>query len=82
MRAPTMIRTDFTDAFDVASPILGAPMDGASYAELAAAVATAGGLGMVACGIMIPVSEIQEYVCIVIPLRCLSLCHKSLLSIP
>eukprot|EP00884_Botryococcus_braunii_P016549 jgi/Botrbrau1/3578/Bobra.0078s0032.1 len=55
-----MVRTAFTEAFGVALPLVGAPMDGVSYADLAGAVAKAGGLGMVACGIAIPVTDIHS----------------------
>lgn len=56
-----MSRTAFTEKFGVALPIVGAPMDGVSYCELAAAVARAGGLGMIACAVSIPADEIAKY---------------------
>lgn len=57
-----MVRTAFTDGFGLALPMVGAPMVGASYAELAGAVSKAGGLGMVGCGGLIAVSDIPRCV--------------------
>ena len=45
-----MICTRFTEAFNVAIPIVGAPMAGVSGGLLAAATANAGALGFIAAG--------------------------------
>lgn len=45
-----MIQTDLTHMFDLAHPIVLAPMGGVSGGELAAAVSNAGGLGLVGGG--------------------------------
>jgi nitronate monooxygenase len=56
-----MIRTAFTRTFGLALPIVGAPMEGVSSPELAAAVAKAGGLGHIAAG-RVPVDFIPRWV--------------------
>lgn len=45
-----MLRTWLTDRFDLTVPVVSAPMAGVSGGRLAAAVSTAGGLGMVGIG--------------------------------
>ncbi len=45
---PAPIRTSLTDMLDIRYPILGAPMFGVSYEELAIAVSQAGGMGCLA----------------------------------
>ena len=45
-----MLRTWLTDRFDIAVPVVSAPMAGVAGGALAAAVSTAGGLGMVGIG--------------------------------
>lgn len=43
----TMVKSKFADALGVAHPVMGGGMHHASYAELAAAVSNAGGLGVI-----------------------------------
>lgn len=45
-----MLRTALTDLFSLEAPIIGAPMAGVAGGELAAAVSTGGGLGMIGVG--------------------------------
>jgi nitronate monooxygenase len=44
------MRTPLTDRFDLAVPVVGAPMAGAAGGRLAAAISAAGGLGMIGAG--------------------------------
>jgi len=44
------MRTSLTDRFDLAVPVVGAPMAGAAGGRLAAAISTSGALGMVGVG--------------------------------
>jgi nitronate monooxygenase len=46
----TIMRTPLTDRFDLAVPVVGAPMAGAAGGRLAAAISASGGLGMVGAG--------------------------------
>ncbi len=55
-----MIRTWLTDSFDLAVPIIGAPMAGPGDGVLAAAVSAAGALGMIGVGASRPGSWIRE----------------------
>lgn len=55
-----MIRTWLTDSFDLAVPIIGAPMAGPGDGRLAAAVSGGGALGMVGVGASRPGSWIHE----------------------
>jgi nitronate monooxygenase len=55
-----MIRTPLTRWFDLATPIIGAPMAGVSGGALARAVSVAGGLGMVGVGNVTPVEFVPE----------------------
>jgi len=45
-----IMRTPLTDRFDLAVPVVGAPMAGAAGGRLAAAISASGGLGMVGAG--------------------------------
>jgi nitronate monooxygenase len=45
-----VLRTAVTDLFSIEAPIIGAPMAGVAGGELAAAVSTGGGLGMIGVG--------------------------------
>lgn len=46
----TMVATQVTDLFGLRHPVMLAPMGGVAGGELAAAVAAAGGLGLIGCG--------------------------------
>ncbi|MGW0808630.1 NAD(P)H-dependent flavin oxidoreductase [Nonomuraea sp. NPDC002799] len=55
-----MVRTWLTDRFQLAVPLVGAPMAGAGDGRLAAAVSAAGGLGMIGVPAAAPASWIAE----------------------
>lgn len=55
------MHNDFTRLLGIDVPVIGAPMAKASEADLCAAVAKAGGIGMIGAGYMDPAKLSQVY---------------------